>query len=382
MRKTTLAIFAGVTAATVAAAIAVSPGGGLTTGREGELLFPQLEDKINDVARITVRSGEDSVEIVRGGEDDRAPWVVADKHGYPAKSETVKKTLVVTADLAALEPKTRRPDLYPRLRVEDPSAEDAASTLLTVADEDGNTLAEVIVGKRHYAAAGAGPQTTYVRIPGDDRAWLAEGSLEPKASADAWLDKRLTDVSRNRVQEIVIEGREGVDLILRRDGPDEEEWRIANMPAGHEFNGEADLRSIASTLFGFTLKDVAPADDKAPEDPFRTATFRTFDGLEVALALHGEEADAWATLRARVDPVLRATWADAVAALKDQGNPEAGDDASAPAAAFKSAEEVEVEAEAINRRTEGWAYMLPDHKIGYILTSLDGLTKPIGSETN
>lgn len=386
MRRTTLAIFAGVTAVAVAAAIAVQPGGGLTTGRQGERLFPELEERINDVARITVRSGDDSVEIARGGEDDAAPWVVMDKDAYPAKSETVKKTLVVAADLAAIEPKTRRPEFYPRLEVEDPAAEDASSTLLTIEGEDGEALAEVIVGKRHYAAAGAGPQTTYVRLPDEDRAWLAEGDLQPKAEPGAWLDKRLTDVSRSRVQEVVLAGPDGVDLVLRRGGPDEEEWRIANLPAGQKFNGEADLRSIASTLFGFNFEDVAPADGKAEQldDPFRTATFRTFDGLEVTLALGGDEADAWATVEARVDPVLRATWADAVAALQE---PSSGDDdettgSGAPDSAFKTAEEVEAEAAEINRRTEGWAYMLPDHKLGYVLTSLDGLTTPIGSETN
>jgi len=373
MRKTTLAVFAAVTAVTVVAAILVQPGGGLTTGREGEPIFPEFEERINDAARIVAANASGRVEVVRGGEDDDAPWVVATKHGYPAKTEQVKKTLVVTAGLKALEPKTAQPELYPRLDLGDPMAEDATSVLLTVEDEDGGTMAEIIVGKRHYTYAAVGPQMVYVREPDGERAWLAEGDLEVEADPEAWLDTRILDVTRARLHDIVLEGPQGVALHIRRPAPDAEDWEVVDLPEDRALTGQSRLRSIASTLLGFDLEDVAPAEGKAEvlDDVFRTATFRTFDGLVVTVILAGDAESPWATVRADYDAALRAEWQQAIAEA-DADKPEDEDPD------FLSADAVEEQAEAIARRVEGWAYVPQSHKVDYMMTELGDVTEAEG----
>ncbi len=373
MRKTTLAIFSAVTAATVIAAIMVQPGGGATTGREGELIFPELEERINDAARIVAANAGDRVEVVRSGEDADARWVVASKHGYPAKTDQVKKTLVVTAGLKALEPKTAQPELYPRLDLGDPMAEDAKSVLLTVEDADGATMAEIVVGKRHYTYAAVGPQMVYVREPEGERAWLAEGDLEVEADPDAWLDKRIVDVTRARLHEIVLEGPQGTALHIRRPSPGTEDWEVVDLPEDRTLSGQSRLRSIASTLLGFDLEDVVPAEDKAEvlDEVFRTATFRTFDGLVVTVILAGDPESPWATIRADYDAALRAEWEQAIAEA-DAGKPED------EGADFLSAGAVEAQAEAITRRAQGWAYRPQDHKLDYMMTELGDVTEAAG----
>ena len=50
------------------------------------------------------------------------------------------------ADMTLVEPKTDKPDLYPRLEVEDPGK--GKSTLVTIKDKSGADIARLIVGKR------------------------------------------------------------------------------------------------------------------------------------------------------------------------------------------------------------------------------------------
>ena len=64
------------------------------------------------------------------------------------------QALLGLADLAFVEPKTKKPDLYPRLELEDADKKGAKSTLVTVSDDKGSLLGEIIAGKRSVDAAG------------------------------------------------------------------------------------------------------------------------------------------------------------------------------------------------------------------------------------
>ena len=78
-------------------------------------VFPDLADKINDIAIIRVKnaSGETIVKKSDKG------WGLESRGGYPVEFEKVKEALMSLADLSALETKTSKPDMYTRLGVED-----------------------------------------------------------------------------------------------------------------------------------------------------------------------------------------------------------------------------------------------------------------------
>ena len=61
---------------------------------------------------------------------------VEEKGGYPADVAKVQQALLGLADLTFVEPKTRKPDLYPRLEVEDADKPGTKSTLVTVTDDE------------------------------------------------------------------------------------------------------------------------------------------------------------------------------------------------------------------------------------------------------
>ena len=54
--------------------------------------------------------------LIRDGDS----WLVAEKGNYPANAAKISQIVRAMADLTLVEPKTQKPDLYPRLEVEDP----------------------------------------------------------------------------------------------------------------------------------------------------------------------------------------------------------------------------------------------------------------------
>src|SRR5260370_10668448 len=99
------------------------------------------------------------------------------------------------ADLTLVEPKTQKADLYPRLDVEEPGK--GKSTLVSVKDKSGATLAELIVGKRRYDRLGAGNDGGDLRKPDDPPAWLARGSVQPPTDVSGWRHRPGLGISEN-----------------------------------------------------------------------------------------------------------------------------------------------------------------------------------------
>jgi hypothetical protein len=127
-------------------------------------------------------------------------WVLAEKNGYPVDMSAVRKTLIGLSSSRRPKPGPRDPKLYSKLGVEDPDAEGATSTLLTVKDEErqGACVARRRqgrhAGKRLHRASGL------VRKPEETRSWLASGDLDLKEKSADWLDKKILEVKRERIR--------------------------------------------------------------------------------------------------------------------------------------------------------------------------------------
>ena len=134
----------------------------------GEPLLPGLRERVNDVAALTVQAADGRFTARRGAEG----WTLDESDGYPARFETVKKTLMGLAELRTLEAKTANPARHVELGLEDPEAPDATSALVTLLDAQGQSLGAVVLGR-----SGSAPQSLYARRASDAQCWLVKGSL-------------------------------------------------------------------------------------------------------------------------------------------------------------------------------------------------------------
>jgi hypothetical protein len=336
MQKRGLTLLAAATLALVVlAVVAIATGDrGVSRAAPGERAFPALAAKLGDVGSVGLKRHALSLTFVR--DDDY--WLVAEKGNYPAAPGKVRRIVLAMADLLLVEPKTQQAEFYPRLDVEDPS--NGKSTLVTLKDGSGVSLADLIIGKRRYDRLGTGTDGIYVRKPGDTQAWLARGSLEFSDQLSSWLDRRILDIPQTRIAKATLTQPDGTKLVISRAKP-EDKFTVEGAPADAKFKSDTTTGEPALALETLDLDDVKPATElPVPDKNVVTASFTTFDGLTVDVRMLDKDDTHWVALSAAGSGVA------------------------------------EAEAKAINDKGSRWTYAIPSYKATQLKMKLADLLEP------
>jgi hypothetical protein len=329
MRPVTLA------ALVVAGAAAIAGGwyyGVATTPREqtaisgGGLMFPGLAAKLHDAAKLEItHQGRQTVIEKRadGG------WGVASLHDYPIQDVKLRGVLTGLTELRLLEPRTGNPAEFGRLGVDDPNGAAASGDLVRLVDAGGQPIVAVIVGHRRVRSQGHVPDEVYVRRPDETQSWLAEGTLQADADAQAWLDRDILNIGQDKIASVVV----GDDALVfgRVDGK-----FTLTRPAEHPKLEEYKVDNVARGLETLTLQSVK-ADADAAGEPIGRAVFTTLDGLVVKVTLLHADKDVWARF------------------------------------AVSGPEKVKAEADRLSARLAGWSYQVPSWKEKSLVPAIDDL---------
>jgi hypothetical protein len=203
--------------------------------------------------------------------------------------------------------------------------------------------------------AGNLPEAIYIRRPGENRTYLAEGQLRTDSDPMLWLEREILDIRRQRIAAVTTrrEGAEPVRAVRR--SPDLEAAELEGMAEGFAAD-QAKVDDLPRALEWLTLNDVRPAASVSGGQALGEARFTTFDGLAVTFRIVSAEEKRWA--------LVSAAWADPGA------RPE-----NAPAE-VKTAEDAKAEAEALTRRLAPWAFQLVDWKTDILLYRPEDVAAP------
>ncbi|MGE0714695.1 MAG: DUF4340 domain-containing protein [Alphaproteobacteria bacterium] len=339
MRKITFLVLVGAAVAAAAGAVAVSMNRGVTapTAHAGELFLPELQRRANEVREVVLVRNNGTATLKQEG--DR--WVLVEKANHPANGEQVRRVIVELAELRLVEGKTSKPDLYSRLQVEDPTAKDARSTLMTLKDGSGKPIAEVVVGRRRIDRLGGGRDSLYVRRKGEAQAWLAAGNVDIAGEFQRFLVRSLMDIKAERIAEVTTIQPDGTRLVIRRDKP-EDKMAVVDLPEGKTVKEEDKVTKAAAALAGLDIDDAKKRGEANIPDDSVKAEVRTFDGLVVKVATHETDYRAWSRFTVE-------TTAEASDAVKK-------------------------EAEALKARVEPWDFEMLGYKTAPLTTKLADLT--------
>ncbi len=299
---------------------------------KGVKLFPDLTATAPKAATIKLTQGETTVTLNRSG----TTWTMKDRGNFAVNIEKIKRLMVRLAAAELIEPKTNLAERYKLLELENPTGTKAKSRLLHIADEKGNTLAEVVMGKRRYDAFGTGKSGTYIRKPGDARTWLVNAALDADVKVAYWAKSAIVyDSERKNIKRITVEFpgvKEPLVITAKENRKDDQSWDLVNMPADKKIKESAPLDSIANGFTRINLTDVRPI-AKAPSGPgLIKAKLEETDGLTVNFVIRVEKKAHWMTL-------------------------------SATGEGKKSKER----ADKINKQVKGWEYRISDSKTEQIL---------------
>ena len=329
-----------------------------TIPQQGQALFPDLLARINDAAQIVLTNRDGGLTLERR----EGLWVVVDKHAYRADRERVQRLLVGTAQLRRVEPKTRDPERYAEIGVQDVDAKDAKSLKISLKDGAGKTLAEYLLGESRAAKADPAASEYFVRLPSDPQSWLVEGKVPTDSSPVSWLEREILKIDRQRVREVRVRHADGNTLVVRRPSPQAEDYELVGLPKGKQIDYPYAVNSVGDTLADLGLDDVRPAAQLALKDPRLRATLVTFDGLRVVMETFKEDGSNLARLQAAFEP------------------PPAGPDKLATEAktVLKKPDEVKEEAAMLNARWREWVYVIPQYRVDSLAKKTSELSKDPG----
>lgn len=342
MSARTIAILAVLAlAAIIAAAFArgTDTSANLHDPRIGTLVFPALREHANDVAVLKVESGYGVITLHRAAGN----WTLKESDGYPVVSVKAKGSVLDLATLRFHEPKTDRPEKYGKLNLRDFDAPGSGSTRVTVADKAGTLLAELLVGNSKFNLPGTKTGGIYLRLPGENRTWLAAGGLNLGGVPSAWLEPTVLHVAGERIKRTEIRRPQGPPVVITKRNPQTLVYVLNDLPAGYKVRYDDEPKLIATNLEAFELEDARNA-GTITFDPARTTTtrFETFDGLVVIAETTTQDGKAWTRFRA-----------ESVAGSKAAG-----------------------EAKAIRDATKNWVYRIADYRSERLTKRFENMIAP------
>lgn len=388
MSKKQISIFLAVTVVVViAAVVAVNQQQSAVVNKQaGDYLFPGLEAKVNDVAKVEIVKGEDHVTIERTGDD----WQIAEKDNYPANFAKVKEAVMKIAAFTTIEAKTKIPDNYGKLNVEDPTKEDTKAVQVSLKDGSDNELASVIVGRMETGSfATVGQDKTYVRKANDNQVWLVKGGLVVKEDPSDWVTEEILNIDSSRVKKVEITQKDGAKVIIEKQKPGEGDFIIANLPKDKEAKSQSGLTQVARAMQTLRMTDVEKAEGfEFPEDKTITTELQTFDGLVITAKTVKQAGNYRTNFTARFDPSLRPAEATTPKAAPEdagkEGEQKEGGTSPKPAeppnphatkAPIKDAAAVQQEVTQLNQKLSPWVFTLNKSKAKNLVEEMDDLVK-------
>jgi hypothetical protein len=300
--------------------------------KAGSALIPGLEKKLDALTEILIENGPRTV-VMKQEKDAR--WVLPEMQNYPVDMARLRAFLLDLSQATLLEKKTAREENHPTLNLDDLHA-----IQVTLSTAKG-VMGEVLLGKTSERR-----QATYARYPFDAQTWLVRGRLQPSADLKQWVRQEVLHIPQERIRGVVFEHGNGETLSLHRDAA---EASFTVMPATPQKSQAVDyqLNTLPRIYSHLNLVDVQSAQALSSSSRDVT-TVQTFDGMHVHFRFSSDAPDdtqRWVVVHA-----------------------EAAEDAPA---------EVQKEAEAINLRTQGWAYRFAP----YIMTQFRMRTDTFAKET-
>jgi hypothetical protein len=285
------------------------------------------KSSLNTITEVRLSKGDGTKTTLKKGASD---WTVAERD-YPADSGKVRKLLLDLAALNVVEEKTRIPENYPALGVEDTTSNQATGTRLDIVTPA--KTYSVIVGKS------SGAKTGYVRVVNVPQSFLASPLVTVDSDPKRWLDHTLIDIPQERVKEIAVKPAEGAGYTASRPNKEQSDFAVSDIPKGRELSSPAAADPIAGSLASVSLDDVQHLPQTAPTGVSH-AVFTTFDGLKLDVA---GRKDGSRTLIA-ITPA-------------------------------STAKETENEAKTLEARLKGWEFEIPSYKYDGMFRPLEDLLK-------
>ncbi len=348
----------------------------------------KLLDKldISTIRKVRMKDGDKVVTLAAIGDQ----WTVAERSGYPAAFEKIRKTLIDLADQKAGKKQQVGKAAWGDIKLLNPGEGDATKDgfLVELFGEGDKLIKSMVLGANIESSKvgtpaspfGGGSNERFVRVPDDgDTVWVVANQfydLQPKP--EEWIDKSFIDVQKIKTIEVTAPTPEESWKALRKAEMDTE-FTLENAKPNESLDSiKAALTSLLSSP-AFT--DVLPK-EKATADFMKGATqvkITTFDGFNYAIKVLTKGDKGSEKYYLTVDTTGEVTPKERPA-VKDE-KPEDKKKADEEFATKKKSLEEHLEKD---KKAAGWVYEVSSYSLGALIKKKAELLKapPTAGETD
>ncbi len=217
---------------------------------ETKLFLPELGKNINDVASIDIQVADGEKLTVYS---DGGVWKLKQKSNYVVDFSQLRKLLIELSELTILAQKTKKMKNYAKLGVEDISSAGATSKQVTIYGQDDVELAAIIVGNQK--SQGLGKSTLFARRIDSPQVWQLDGGVTLATQALDWLDKKITDIDKEKIASVEITHADGGNVHITR-GENEINFSLLDLADNQTLATGKNLDNIANALNSLQFIDV------------------------------------------------------------------------------------------------------------------------------
>ena len=329
-------------------------------GGAGQKLLPNFA--VNDVVQITIKSGTNELNLAK--RDNL--WRVLERADYPANFSEISGLLTKLADLKIVQTEEIGPSQLGRFELQPPSAATNTGTQVEFKDQNGKTLASLLLGKKHISKPPKNPQFPgmgdegwpdgrYVMVGADKTVNVISDPLDnvqPKPAE--WLNKDFLSIEKLR--SIAVQFPEATNSWKLTRASETNDWELADAKKEEKLDS-SKISSVTTPFSSPNFNDVAAA------KTFNTAgntvvTVDTFDGFNyVAKVAPKRDDDCAVTFSISANfPTWRAAGKDEKPEDKARLDKEFQDQQS------KLADKLVKE-----KKFAGWVYQMPSYSVDEIL---------------
>ena len=322
MNGRTLALLAGLGVIALAGGWYFSAAPEQAVIADGGPMFPGLAPKLSAAAKVEIIHQGQTLAMTKRPDGG---WGMASMNLYPVQDGKLRALFAGLTDLRLTEKRTNDAAMFARLGLDD-----AGAHTIRVLDGNGQPIAAVMAG--HSRTRTTGGDQIYVRRPGDNQAWLADGGFQADMDATQWLDRTVMNIAHDRIATVTASS--GLTF-----GDTDGKFGLtqpASHPALEDYKVEAVSRALETVTFEAVKAD---ADLKAVSAGQTEIT--TKDGLAVTVSVFHADKDVWARF-----------------------------------AASASSDPAKTEAAALNAKLAGWSYQISSWKEKALVPVMDDIKAP------
>ena len=238
----------------------------------GFKLIPNLP--VNDVAQIDIHSGTNQLTVARNND----VWTVRERGDYPADFSQISDLLRKLADVKVVQHEETQSSELPRFNLLPPGSAPNSGTSLELKDQNGKTIASLLLGKDHMnqPANGQGwPDGRYVLLLSKavDVGVISEPFDNVTPNAAGWLDKTFFKVANPKSIAVTFPVATNSWKIQRAS--ETNDWVLADAYPGEKLDSPK-IDDITGSFDSPSFNDVSPG-ATAPANAV-TVAIETFDG--------------------------------------------------------------------------------------------------------